>query len=112
MRANRTSWAGTSHDYIKLPLDIIPEEIIQQYNLKNLEHKSFVYIEIQKGLYGLPQSLKIHIFKFRSEPSPITPCMWWHQTRPLQLSLVVDNFGVKYELQEGITHLPDALKTI
>ena len=38
--------------------------------------------------------------------------MWWHQTRPLQLSLVVDNFGVKYELQEGITHLPDALKTI
>ena len=26
------------YDYLKLPLDIIPEEIIQQYNLRNLAH--------------------------------------------------------------------------
>ena len=31
------------YEYMKLPLDIIPEEIIQQYNLKNLAHKGFVY---------------------------------------------------------------------
>ena len=30
----------------------------------------------------------------------------------LQFSLVVDDFGIKYELQEDIKHLLDALKTI
>ena len=47
------------YEYVKLPLDIIPEEIIQQYNLINLAHKGFVYMEIQKGMYGLPQEGKI-----------------------------------------------------
>ena len=47
------------YEYIKLPLDIIPEEIIQQYNLRNLEHKGFVYMKLQKGMYGLPQAGKI-----------------------------------------------------
>ena len=36
------------YEYMKLPLDIIPEEIIQQYNLRNLAHTGFVYREIQK----------------------------------------------------------------
>ena len=107
------------YEYMKLPLDIIPEEIIQQYNLRNLEHKGFVYMEIQKGMYGLPQAgkiandkLKLHLAKFGYEPAPITPGLWRHQTRPLQFSLVVDDFGIKYERQEDITHLLDALKTI
>ena len=47
------------YEYMKLPLDIIPEEIIQQYNIRILSHKGFVYMEIQKGMYGLPQADKI-----------------------------------------------------
>ena len=47
------------YEYINVPLDIIPEEIIQQYNLRNLAHKGFVYMEIQKFMYGLPQAGKI-----------------------------------------------------
>ena len=65
---------------MKLPLDIIPEEIIQQYNLRNLAHKGFVYIEIQKVMYGIPQAgkisndiLKLHLDKFGYYPAPITP---------------------------------------
>ena len=68
---------------MKLPLDIIPEEIIQQYKLINLEHKGFVYMVIQKGMYGLLQALKIandklklHLAKFVYEPAPITPGLW------------------------------------
>ena len=34
------------YEYMKLPLDIIPEEIIQKYNLRNLAHIGFVYMEI------------------------------------------------------------------
>ena len=89
------------YEYMKLPVDIIPEEIIQQYNLRNLAHKGFVYMEIQKGMYGLPQArkiendkLKIHLYKFGYEPSPITPGLRMHQTCHLQFSLVVDDFGI------------------
>ena len=32
------------YEYMKLPLEITPEEIIQQYNLRNLAHKGFVYM--------------------------------------------------------------------
>ena len=107
------------YEYTKLPLDIIPEKIIQQYNLINLEYKGFVYMEIQKGMYGLPQTgkiandkLKLHLEKFGYDPAPITPGLWRHQTCPLQFSLVVDDFGIKYDRQEDITHLLDLLKTI
>ena len=46
------------YEYMKLPMEIIPKEIIQQYNLRKLSHNSFVYIEIQKKMYELPQSGK------------------------------------------------------
>ena len=100
------------YEYMKLPLDISPEEIIQQYNLRDLSHKGFVCMVIQKGMYGLPQAgkiandkLKLHLAKFGYKPAPITPGLWMHQTHPLQFSLVVDDFGIKYERQEDITHL-------
>ena len=46
------------YEYMKLPLEIIPEEITQQYNLRNLVHNGFVYMEIQKSIYGIPQAGK------------------------------------------------------
>ena len=42
-------------------------------------------MEIQKGMYGLPQAGKIandkpklHLAKFGYEPAPITPGLWRH----------------------------------
>ena len=76
-------------------------------------------MEIQKCMYGLPQAekiandkLKLHLAKFGYEPAPITLGLWRNQTWPLQFSMVVDDFGIKYERQEDITHILDALKTI
>jgi hypothetical protein len=34
-----------------------------------------------------------------------TPGLWKHTTGPITFTLVVDNFGVKYEHQEDINHL-------
>ena len=56
--------------------------------------------------------LKLHLANFGYEPAPITPGLWRHQNTPLQFSLVVDDFGIKYERQEDITHILDELKTI
>ena len=104
---------------MNLPLDIIPDAIIQQYNLRKLAYKGFVYMEIQKGMYGLPQAgkiaddkLKLNLSKFGYEPASITLGLWRQQTRPLQFSLLVDDFGIKYERQEDIKNLLYALKTI
>ena len=36
--------------------------------------------------------------------------MWEHVTRPITFTLVVDDFGIKYEGEEHFQHLMDALK--
>lgn len=42
----------STHSY-----DDIPEEIIQQYNLRSkVTAKGFVYVRATKGMYGLPQA--------------------------------------------------------
>ena len=43
-------------EYMRLPLNLIPAEIIQHYNLHHIQHNGWIYIEIQKGMYGLPQA--------------------------------------------------------
>ena len=34
----------------------IPKEIIKEYKLKSKEINGSVYVEVRKGMYGLPQS--------------------------------------------------------
>jgi hypothetical protein len=62
-----------------------------------------MYIEVQKGMYGLPQAgilanqllaRRLAIQGYHQTKS--TPGLWRHATRPIQFTLVVDNFGVQY----------------
>ena len=41
-------------EYLRLHPGIIPEGIFEAYNLQALATDGWVYIEIQKGIYGLP----------------------------------------------------------
>jgi hypothetical protein len=42
-------------EYLRLRLGIIPEQITVKYNLRNVvKEEGWVYVEIQKGIYGLP----------------------------------------------------------
>jgi hypothetical protein len=45
-----------SFDYMRIPIKLIPQEIIVQYNLLPLVSYGYVYIEVQKGMYVLPQA--------------------------------------------------------
>ena len=59
------------------PLDIIPEEIIAKYNLRDLVDKEgWVYIKIRKGMYGLPQAgiLANQLFKKRLSTKGYNQC--------------------------------------
>jgi hypothetical protein len=45
-----------SFEYMRIPIKLIPHEIIDQYNLPPLVSDGHVYIEVQKGMYGLLQT--------------------------------------------------------
>jgi hypothetical protein len=46
-----------SFEYMRIPIKLIHQEIIVQYNLLPLVSDGHVYIEVQKGMYGLPQAV-------------------------------------------------------
>ena len=46
-------------EFMRLPLTIIPQEIVDAYNLKELAEDGWVYCRIDGGMYGLPQAGKI-----------------------------------------------------
>ena len=46
-------------EYIRLPLKLITQEIIDKYKLNDIADKGWVYLKIVKGMYGLPQLGKL-----------------------------------------------------
>lgn len=106
------------YEYMRLPLDIIPEEVRRKYNLDSMvESDGYVYIEIRKGMYGLPQAgilanklLTKRLKPFGYQPCQHTPGLWRHEWRPIRFSLVVDDFGIKYVGKEHADHLIGALQ--
>ena len=41
---------------MQLPFNIITQDIIDEYKLTEISHNGKVYIEIRKGVYGLPRA--------------------------------------------------------
>jgi hypothetical protein len=105
-------------EYMRLRLDIIPEEIIVKYNLRNLvDEEGWVYIEIRKGMYGLPQAgiiarqlLKKRLSEKGYYQCQRTPGLWRHVWRCIVFCLVVDDVGIKVTNMDNIHHLTSALE--
>ena len=104
-------------EYMRIPIDLIPEEFIKKYNLLPLVKNGYVYTQIERGMYGLPQAgiLANKLLKKRLEPYGYyevqhTPGLFRHKTRPIQFTLVVDDFGVKFTNKNDMSHLIDALE--
>jgi hypothetical protein len=90
-------------EYMVINLSSLPQETIDKYDLIKLAQDIKVYIEIQKGMYGLPQAdilanelLQHNLAKDGYRPTQHTHGIWTHDTCPISFSLVVDDFGVKY----------------
>jgi hypothetical protein len=78
--------------YTRVPIASIPTKIIDYYNLKNISHNSNTYVEINKGMYGLPQAGRLannelitrlsangyHQYKW-------TAGLFTHATQPIQI---------------------------
>ena len=103
--------------YMVLPLNLIPQEIIDHYNLNELAHNGNVYIQINKGIYSPKEAgalaneqLQLHLAPYGYKPAKFTPGLWLHDTNKVIFTLVVDDFGVKYIGKENALHLISALK--
>jgi hypothetical protein len=106
------------YEYMRLKLADMPEDVITHYKLSNIATpEGFIYCEIQKGMYGLPQAgiiaqqlLEQRLEKDGYRQSTTTPGLWTHDTRPISFTLVVDDFGVKYVGEENAQHLLDTVQ--
>ena len=68
---------------MRISQELVPQEIIDQYQLHDYFHNGYLYCEIQKG----PQAgklahdkLKNHLKQYDFEPCAITPGLWKHKT--------------------------------
>jgi hypothetical protein len=100
-----------------MPLELFAIWIQEQYNLKVLTYKGFVHLEMQRAVWGLPQADILANKCLRHKLAPFgyykhisTPGLWYHETRPISFTLVVDDFGVKYVNKEDIDHLIELIK--
>ena len=44
------------YEYMKVKLEVIPQEIVEQYNLSQVVMEGWIHIEIRKGMYELHQA--------------------------------------------------------
>ena len=92
------------YEYMQIKITDIPEEIIEHYKLHEIVMEDgYVYCEIRKGMYGLPQAgiiaqelLQERLAKVEYHQSQIIPGLWTHKTRDICFTLVVDDFAIKY----------------
>jgi hypothetical protein len=100
-------------EFIHIKLSDIPNEVINEYKLKEkATSDGSIYIKAKRGIYGLPQSgllankpLEKRLNKQDYRQSKLVPGLWRQDTRPVQFTLVVNDFGVKYVSKEHVNHL-------
>ena len=76
------------YEYVRIKIDDIPEEIIVEYNLRDkVSADGHVYVEIRKGMYGLPQAgtlaqqlLETRLNEHGYSQSKAVPGLWTHKT--------------------------------
>jgi hypothetical protein len=104
--------------FIRIKLSDIPDEVINKYKLREKAAKNgSIYIRAKRSMKGLPQArslakelLEKRLNKHKCQQSKLVPGLWKHDTRPIQFTLVVDNFGVKYVGKKDAQHLKNALE--
>ncbi|MHA7856378.1 hypothetical protein [Marinobacter shengliensis] len=94
------------YEYIRIPLGLIPDAIRELYHLDDsyVTDNGYIYAEVRRGMYGLPQAGKLandELTAFLAphgyRPCPITPGLWKHDHSTTMFTLVVDDFGVRYD---------------
>jgi hypothetical protein len=106
------------YEYMRLRLDIIPQDIIDKYNLnKIVDADGWVYVKICKGMYGLPQAgiltnklLQKRIAIRGYHQYQHTPGLWCHMWHDITFCLVINDLGIKTTSMADMKHLVSLLQ--
>ena len=105
------------YEYVRIKFSDISQEFIEEYAPSKASQNGWIYFEILRGCYGLPQSgqlandvLRTRLEKAGYYEAATTPGLWCHKWRPIQLVLLVDNSGIEYVGKEHALHLLETLE--
>jgi hypothetical protein len=104
-------------EYVRIKLADIPQEFNNKYKLDKIARNSWIYFEMRRGIYGLPQAgilanklLRDRLAEFDYYKAAATPGLWRHKWHPIMFALIVDNFAIQYVGDAHLDHLYQALK--
>ena len=105
-------------EYIRISIKDILDKNINEYQLRKIvDEKGSNHIQTNQSMYGLLQAglLANEIPKKRLKnrgyrQSKLVPQFWTHNWRPVQFTLIVDNFGVKYVGEDHAIHLKNVIE--
>jgi hypothetical protein len=100
-------------EYVCIKVTDIPKEFILEYDFARKEdHNRWIYFEIQRGYYSLPQAgilandfLCGCLEKEGYYEAATVPGLWKHKWWPIQFFLIVNIFGVEYVVIKHFNHL-------
>jgi hypothetical protein len=100
------------YEYVRIPTHMLPQAIVELYHLESKISNGYVYAEVRKGMYGLPQAGKLaddrlrkFLAPFSYAPCPVNPRLWKHLHSDLMFTLVVDDFGIRYTNKQDVDDL-------
>ena len=106
-------------EYMRIPVKFIPDDIVLKYDMKPYIVNGYIYVEINKTLYGLKQAgilsqqrLVDLLSKRGYHQAKNTPCLFTHENNGTAFSLVVDDFLVKYKDETTAKHFIDTLEEL
>ena len=101
---------------LKIYVDAYPDSLLVELELLEFvkfdkQGKPFIYADILKTIPGLKQSGLLSQVRLVTQLNKhgyyqtATPMLFRHQDRPIDFTLVVDDFGVQYNRDEDLDHL-------
>ena len=103
--------------YVRIKLSDIPQEFIEEYDLTQAAQNGWIYFDILRGCYGLPQSgrlandlLRTRLEKAGYYKAATTHGLWSHKCSPVQFVYLVDDLVIEYVFKEHALYLLKTLK--
>jgi hypothetical protein len=99
-------------EHLRMDVKFITQECMDKYDLHKYVHNGYILHAVNKGMCGLKQAgilaqkkLISHLEPAGYIQSPNVPCLFIHAERGTAISLIVDDFAVKYRTKADADHL-------
>jgi hypothetical protein len=103
-------------EYVKVPIAHIPASVIQDYNLTPFITDKHILFQINKCLWGLPQSgylSQCNLFQLLEtngyHEDLVIPCLFTNAAKTITMMITTDDFMVKSHDPAALVHLKSVL---